>query len=346
MEFLSREIFARLRHPQKDFEEVEVSAEVRWDPLTGRASRISSHKHLNLPFENELPDISEAVEESAKMCVFCPPLFDRLTPKLPGTLFKEEKLEYKGTVLFPNLFPYGVASGVCIYGRDLHFVEIGRFSLELQTAGIVNCREYIRRYRYIDPTLVYSSITQNYLPSAGGSFVHPHLQVQVDPIPTQGIYDMVEGAKRYRHKTGSNYWEDLIAEEEKRGERWVGRTGGWAWYTPFAPGGFKEVAAAMPGKRCITECSEDEISDLARGIDNVQRLYRKAGINSFNFAIYSVAADEASWTLCFSMVQRANWRPWYRNDRTFHEVVLGEVAVPETPERVAGQARPYFAECS
>jgi len=342
MEFKSREIFARFRHPQKNFEEIEVSAEVRWDPLTGRAGRITSHKALTLAVEKELPDISSIVEQSRVGCVFCPPLLDAITPKLPSSIFEEEKLEYKGTLLFPNLFPYGAASGVCILGRDLHYIEIGRVGVELHTAALVNCREYIRRYQEHNPSLMYSSIIQNYLPPSGGSFVHPHFQAQVDSIPAQGQLDMIEGARRYYHRTGSNFWNDLINEEERRGERWLGRTGGWAWYTPFAPGGFKEVAAALPGKRCVTECSDEELTDLACGIENVQQLYRNAGCNSFNFALYSVRTDEPVWTLCFGMVMRSNWQPWYRSDRTFHEVMLGEVAVPELPENIADQVRPYF----
>lgn len=342
MEFISKEIHAAYRHPQKGFEEVEVASEIRWDPLTGRTSRITSHKHLNLPVDKALPDISAPVEESRKFCVFCPPFVDTMTPKMPSQIFKQERLEYKGTLMFPNLFPYADASGVCIYGRDKHFIEIGKFGVELQAAALSNCAQYIRGYRAHNPSMIYSSVIQNYLPPAGASFVHPHLQAQIDVTPHQTTVDMLEGARRYRERAGNNYWEDLAREEEKRGERWLGRTGGWAWFTTFAPGGFKEAAAALPGRRCITECSENEILDLAKGIDNVQRFYRKAGVNSFNFALYSIKQDEPAWTLCFRIAIRSNWTPWYRSDQTFHEMMLGEAAVPETPERVAEQMRPHF----
>jgi len=342
MEFKSSEVTARLRHPQKEFEEVELIAEVRWDPLTGRAGRITAHKDILLPSEKELPDISDIVGKSRKVCAFCPPLLDAITPKLPSSIFDEEKMERNGTLLFPNLFPYGAASCVCIYGRDHHYIEIGKFDLELQTAALINCRDYIKKYQQHDPAFIYSSVTQNYLPPSGGSFVHPHLQAQVDKFPHQHHLDLIESARGYYGKTGSNYWEDLIEEEERRGERWIGRTGGWAWYAPFAPMGFKEIAAALPGKRCVTECSDDEMADLARGIDDAQQYYRKSGCNSFNFGFYSVASDEPAWTLCFRMIMRSNFEPWYRSDRTHHEVMLGEAAVPELPERVAENARPHF----
>ena len=342
MEFKSREIGARLRHPQKGFEEVDANVEVRWDPLTGRAGRLTTHKYPMLPAAGELPDISSIVEESRKACVFCPPLLDAITPKLPSSIFSEEKLERDGTLIFPNLFPYGATSCVCIFGADRHHIEIGKFGVELQTAALANCREYVLRYRDANPELIYSAVTQNYLLSSGGSFVHPHLQVQIDAIPTQHQSDLLDSAKKYFQKTGSNFWEDLIEEEERRGERWIGRTGDWAWYTPFSPGGFKEVAAALPGKKCFEECTDEELIGFARGIDNVQQYYRSAGCNSFNFALYSLSADEPSWTLCFRMLIRSNWQPWYRNDRTFHEVLLGEAAAPEAPERIAELARPFF----
>ena len=342
MEFKSREIVVKFRHPQKGFEEVEVGSEVRWDPLTGRAGRITAHRTLDIPVERGLPDISGIVEESRKGCVFCPPLLDVFTPKLPGGIFSTDKLDHKGTVLFPNLFPYGAASAVCIFGRDLHFIEIGKIGAELQVATFTNCVEYIRRYRGHNPALLYSSITQNYLPSSGGSFVHPHFQVQVDDFPAQHQFDMLDGARKYFQETDSNFWEDLIAEEKRRGERWIGRTGGWAWYTPFAPKGFKEAAAALPNRKCVTECSEAELLDLCRGIENVERYYSRAGCNSFNFALYSMSTPDPAWTLNFRILIRANWQPWYRNDRSFHEVMLGEAAVPEPPERIAEHLRPYF----
>jgi len=343
MEFKSRELFSRFRHPQKDFEEVEVNAEVRWDPLTGRAGRITAHKSVMFPVEKEQPDISEGLEASRKFCVFCPPHVDDMTPKLPGRIFAEDRLEHEGTVLFPNIFPYGAASAVLIYGRERHYIPVGEFGAELQTAALTNCREYISRYVKFNPAMAYSSISQNYLPASGGSLVHPHLQVQIDEFPPQHQLDLVEGARRYAVKNGSGFWEDLLEEEEKRRVRWLGRIGQWGWYTPFAPWGFKEVAAALPGKRSVTECSEKELYDLARGIENVQRYYRAAGANSFNFTIYSADTGEGSWSLFFRMISRSSWEPWYRNDRTFHEVMLGEAAVFEPPERVAEQVRPYFA---
>jgi galactose-1-phosphate uridylyltransferase len=185
-------------------------------------------------------------------------------------------------------------------------------------------------------------LTQNYLPPSGGSLVHPHLQVQLDDMPTQYHSDMINGAKRYFEKTGSNFWENLIEEEDRRGKRWIGRTGDWAWYTPFAPGGFKEVAAALPGRKSFEECTDQELTDLARGMDNVQQYYRSAGCNSFNFALYSISGDESWWTLCFRMLMRSNWEQWYRSDRTHHEVMLGEAAAPEAPERIAELTRPFF----
>ncbi len=343
MEFISRELFSRFRHPQKNFEEIEISAEVRWDPLTGRAGRITAHKSVMFPAEKEQPDISEGVEASRKFCVFCSPNVDNMTPKLPEQIFAEEKLEYRGTILFPNIFPYGAGSAVLIYGRDRHYIPVGEFGVELQVAALTNCREYISRYQKFNPAMVHSSISQNYLPASGGSLVHPHLQVQVDEFPPQHQLDLVESARRYSLKTGSNYWQDLLWEEEQRQVRWLGRIGEWGWFTPFAPWGFKEVAAALPGKKCVTECSEKELTELAEGIENVQRYYRAAGVNSFNFTIYSTSTGEESWSLFFRMICRASWESWYRNDRTFHEVMLGEAAVFEPPERVAEQARPYFA---
>jgi galactose-1-phosphate uridylyltransferase len=45
----------------------------------------------------------------------------------------------------------------------------------------LSCRDYLLRVPEHDPGAIYQAITQNHLPSAGGSLLHPHLQRPADP---------------------------------------------------------------------------------------------------------------------------------------------------------------------
>ena len=102
-------------------------------------------------------------------CPFCRPQVDSRTPRLHPDLSADGRLVQGDSLLFPNLFPYGSYSAVSLFDNN-HFVEIGRASAESYANSFLNCSRYLAKIHTHDPRVAYTAITQNHLPSAGGSF--------------------------------------------------------------------------------------------------------------------------------------------------------------------------------
>ena len=60
----------------------------------------------------------------------------------------------------------------------------------------------------------YASINWNFLPSAGASLVHPHMQGLSDSHPSRIAEIYFAASEQYRKKQGRNYW-DVLREQER-----------------------------------------------------------------------------------------------------------------------------------
>jgi galactose-1-phosphate uridylyltransferase len=247
------------------------------------------------------------------------------------------------SILFPNLFPYGSYSAVSLIDEQ-HFVEIGTASPSSYRDSFVNCSRYLSRVLESDREAVYTAVTQNHLPSAGGSLVHPHLQVHADKVPSNHHRFLLERAETFWERTGRLLLSEYFRLEEESGARWIGRTGVWSWLAAFAPEGFFEVWGLLPNAFSLRSVSERGWFDLARGVCLVQRLYRSLNRNGYNLGLLSVEAPESALELRAVLLVRSNYAPWVRSDFTGFEVMLGDMATFTAPEDLAAQARPFFAE--
>lgn len=84
--------------------------------------------------------------------------------------------------------------------------------------------EHARAVRRWYPTAVWSSISANHRPPAGGPLVHPRLQSAHDASGLTAHRVLVENSLGWARAHGKSYWSSLV-ESEKGGERWIGRTG-------------------------------------------------------------------------------------------------------------------------
>ena len=180
LRFERQRITARLMEPSG--KSVERPIEVRTHPITGRTCRIAFSRI------NEKEAGAEALPEpppeadNISACPFCRPQMTAMTPRLHPHLGSDtQRLVQGNSVLFPNLFPYGAYSAVSLFNND-HFVEIGSATASSYTDCFINCRNYLAMILKKDRQTVYCAITQNHLPSAGGSLIHPHLQINADRI--------------------------------------------------------------------------------------------------------------------------------------------------------------------
>jgi UDPglucose--hexose-1-phosphate uridylyltransferase len=315
--------------------------EVRTHPITGRRCRItfSRSQERESALQTLPPPPPDA--NNAAGCPFCPAQLEARTPVLHPEIAPEGRMRCGRSILFPNLFPYGAFSAVSLFD-DRHFVEIGTADADTYADSFVNCVRYLNRVLRYSPDAVFMAITQNHLPAAGGSLVHPHLQVHADRIPSNRHAALLHRTADYRNQTGRLLYSDYLSAEQSDGRRIIGDTGAWHWMAAFAPEGFFEIWAICPGQTSLFQLKARQWHELALGVVNAQRFYRSLCRNSYNLGLLAVAQDQSALELKVALVARANYAPWVRSDITGYEVMLGDMATFNAPEQTADLARPFW----
>jgi galactose-1-phosphate uridylyltransferase len=338
--FTTETVTARILHPSGEL--VERPVEIRTHPVTGRRVRIAfSRAAEREPGTQTLPPTAPDAEDS-RNCPFCPPRLETQTPLLEPNLAPEGRLRQGRSVLFPNLFPYAAYSAVSLCGAQ-HYTEIGTARPADYLESLLNCREYLRRVIHRDPEARFVAIVQNHLPAAGGSLVHPHLQVHADRIPPNHHRVWEAHARNYRTVQNRLLLGEYLELEKAVQARYIGVSGPWHWLAAFAPEGFFELWGICPGQIRITDLSREALTGLAQGIVNAQRFYRCLCRNSYNLGLLAVERDDSPLELRAVLTVRANYAPWVRSDRTSFEVMLGDMTTFVAPESVARQAREFWA---
>ena len=322
-------------------ESVESLIECRKHPITFRTCRITLSRSQEKEAGTEAmpappPDADDTVE-----CPFCAPQLNKMTPGLDSNTFSAPRLRTGTSILFPNLFPYGSYSAVSLMDEN-HFVEIGSASLASYRDSFINSIQYLKEISRKDPGAVYMAITQNHLPSAGGSLLHPHLQINADRVPANHHRFLLERCSGYYQQNRSLLFSDYLAHEREDGNRYIGNTGDWEWMTAFAPEGFFEIWGILPGACSIRDLSGTHLDALSRGVLNTQKFYRSLNRNGYNLGMLWVEAPYSRLELRVVLVVRSNYAPWVRNDHTGFEVMLGDMATFVLPESTAGLARKYW----
>ncbi len=323
---------------------IERYIEIRKDPVYLDQSRItfsrSKEKERGIEKFYTPPDS----DMDRKKCPFCSENIEKLTPVLSEKLNLPDRLVYNNSVLFPNLFPYTEWSGVSIFD-DIHYVEIGAASIESYRDCLINCSHYLYEVKKTDPEAVFMAITQNYLPAAGGSLIHPHLQVHATKIISENHKIIQQRAYNHKNKFGSDIFCDYVRSERKNKIRYIGNTGMWDWMAAFAPHGFFEIWGICPGKTSILEFKNNKLwEDLAKGILNTQKFYRSLNRNSCNFNMISIEDDKNGFELKISIIARSGYAPWVRSDITGFELAFNEMATFTSPEETCENAKLFWSK--
>ena len=339
LEFATRTAATRIIAPDGTLRERPI--EIRTNPVTGRTCRITFSRGLETEPGTECLPAPPPDAHTTDNCPFCPPQLERLTPRLPSAIDTRGRLAAGASVLFPNLYPYAAYSAVSLFDRQ-HYVAIGTAAPAVYRDSLVNCGCYLRRVRSQDPGAIYAAITQNHLPSAGGSLLHPHLQVHADHIATNHFRCLEQRAEGHLKATGRRLFSAYLAHEKNDGRRMVGKCGGWQWLAAFAPEGFYELWALRPGLTSLADVPDADWSDLAEGIIRAQKFYRSLNRNGYNLGLLAVEKEHSALELRLVMLARSNYAPWVRNDHTSFEVMLGEMATFSPPEETARRAREFW----
>ncbi|MGH3258915.1 MAG: hypothetical protein ACRDOU_26535 [Streptosporangiaceae bacterium] len=337
-----------------DFEERELEASVpdlaaggawtrvrlRWrrDPLTGASARILTGEKLQPQFRTDLTRLTA----KPAFCPFDAEHLEQATVPFPPELTTEGRIRVGKAVVVPNIMAYATHSSVGIYDPERHFLDLDELTPSLVGDALIAMIRHAQAVRRIDPSALWSSINANFLPPAGASLVHPHLQSSHDACGVTGQRVLVEQARAWKERSGS-YWAALV-EQEASGPRWLGQIGRVAWLTPFAPTGFHEVWGVVEGVADVTELTEQDCHSLGQGLSQVLAAYKDSNLTSFNYGLIGGGphAHEDGHQVLLKVISRSNPDPVYRSDATYFERLWGEAMIDLSPEEVAESVRTRF----
>lgn len=259
-------------------------------------------------------------------CPFCLGALESMTP-----VFADGKRIHVGeSVTFPNLYPYAPWHTVTVI-TTAH--EVRSFLLQQLVDALSGQVQSLHGHPG------YPSINWNYLPSAGASIAHPHLQGLVERRASPLLQVYLDAGERYRDRHRSTYWEAL-REQERLSDRYLfGDEIVWAAHA--VPLGEQEVRALLP------IASLDDFypyMDLfAAGMSRVLSLYAELGTCAFNASLFfdRGGRDRGFRAFC-SMIARINPNVHSASDTAFMERLHHNPVILTLPEELGRYGRRFL----
>ncbi len=303
-----------------EVEDLEI--EIRFDPLTGKKSRILT-KPLPFPKNPEMPDFSR------EWCPFCDERVESMGArdvKIAG----KELLKRNEAILMANISPYAEVSLVIRISKA-HYIPLNEFRSELFFDGFMLAIDYIAKTDFD-----FATITMNYLRPAGSSISHPHIQL----MASKTLFDLqdrlVKGAERFYNESGENFWDMFWNEfpENRIHEM------SWRFFAPFAPRGFEHVQGYI--KKGLVELDEEDVMELSDSIVRILRAYDEMGFNSFNFGVFGPLHAMEHIPVVFDVLGRTPMDKYYQNDTFAIAKLYDENYTNRKPEETAKEIKNYF----
>jgi UDPglucose--hexose-1-phosphate uridylyltransferase len=329
----------RLMNPLKDHALDEIPYEIRFDPLTGETGRV-----FDFSYKADPPDLSETIERSKKLfCPFCPDTLAKSTPLFPQDVIPEGRIQVGEASLIPNLAPFDKYAAVSIFSAR-HFIPMEELSVENMVDAFTAARIFIRRIAELDPLVRFFTINWNYMPAAGSSIVHPHLQPNCGDVPTNELRLQVEACKDYSRNAGRGYWEDFVKAEKENGVRYVGEIDSTFWTMSFVPLGFlPDVSCVFTEESSLARVDDRTFYAFLQGLARVLRYFKQENIASFNLSIFSVRGDER-FRIHARVCPRLFPRAIGNNDMAYMQAMHKESFTVRPPEAVCPKLREIFLE--
>ena len=249
-------------------------------------------------------------------CPFCRHAVMTVTPTFPDG----NRIIRGESVTFPNLFPFGEGHVVTVMTRE-H--AVAAFSRQQVVDALLS---QIEALRGVDG---YPSINWNFLPSAGASLVHPHMQGLSDSHPSRIVDAYLAASEDYRKKQGRNYW-DVVREQERSSDRYLFGDE-VLWSAHAVPVGEREVRGILPVS--TLDEMENYVDLVALDILEIISLYRELGTHAFNMSIFfdKSGKDHGFRAFC-TMISRINPNPSSTSDSAFMERLHLEPVIMTLPE--------------
>ena len=317
---------------------------MRYHPLTGDTARLC---HFTIDRAPPV-DFDEAIASTRADCPFCPERVLDVTPRFEADLAPEGRVRRGEAVVFPNLFPYDDYSAITVVSaaHSLSMADMPvRVIVDALGASLDFLRIVDRRVGKGDQ-LSFPLVTWNFMPPAGGSQIHPHLQVIHTSQPTNGQRRLLAAETAWAEANGRAFAADLSEAERARAERWIGESGGTQWLVPFLPTGMLgDCMALFPGRAAVTDLNEADLVDFATGLRWALAGYAEWGLQSFNLVITGDASGGAAdrrWVTA-SVVPRFYVNPVMRScDVAYMQLCLDENFAMIYPEETAERLRRHW----
>jgi galactose-1-phosphate uridylyltransferase len=270
-------------------------------------------------------------------CPFCPENVERVTPKFPQDVVPEGRMRRGEAVLFPNLSPYAEFSAVTVVCAD-HSPTLGELTPEKVADAVRLSLDFLATVCRGRPDL-HPFVCWNYLPPAGASQPHPHLQPFASTVPGNALGAELRAERAYREEEGRSFWADLLKEEKVCGERYLGRIGGTEWVVAFRPrGALGEVIGLFPEGQSLVYLGEELVRDVAVGLTRLFAFMQASNLFSFNLVLYQGGEGARLRFIPRFYIQPA----LHASDVNFLLMGCGEPLAVITPEDVAARIRPFF----
>lgn len=247
-------------------------------------------------------------------------------------------------VLIPNILPYAENAAVSILTRE-HVVPMGKMEKKTVFDSIWLIFDYAKKVsKFQKKRYKFAHLHWNYMPTSGGSIIHPHMQVYVTDEPLNYHRRVLEKAKEFKEKNGSEFFQTYLNFEKKKRERVIQILDRCALIAPFASRGmlgeFMIIFKKAFSYSDITGKDIDEISSL---IYNLMLFFESKLIPGFNLAFYSSPVGEDLMRAHIRIYPRV-----YRDTDTFATdvetptLLYGESFSLISPEKNAHDAREFI----
>lgn len=317
---------------------IERKTEIRFDPLTGESSRLVFDAGL----APSSADYSEAAElTKGKNCPFCSENVLKMTPVFSKEIVKEGRIFQGDAVLFPNLFPYSKHNGVVVFSAQ-HYVQLGEFTAPLIKDAFLAAQQYISNVVATDPEVKFASINWNYLPSSGGSILHPHLHVIISESPTNYQALTLEKGHAFTADTGNEYFNELYEAEKTNSDRWIGEKGDVAWIHAFAPKSHNDLIGIFTNSNNVYDISEEDWYNFSEGLTAIFAGFIEQGFSSFNLSLHVPVDQRSKQPVHVRLIPRLTLGQLGTSDINFFQALHQEPLTYKAPEEIAKKMRIYF----
>jgi len=303
--------------------------EIRTDPLTGRNSRILFFPARLFP----VPDVEALKKKDIGFCPFCAENIEKITPKFNPELFSKERYRVGEAVCFPNAFPYDENGAVTVISGK-HMVMIDDFTHDMIKNGILCCVEFLEDVKKMQPDAVFQSINWNYLPLAGSSIIHPHLQITASSIPTNYYSDILKNIET----PGKNIFRDLVDSEIKEDERFIEGGEYFSWIIAFAPEGIFDLMAISHEYFEPADLKTGMLDELVRGIIKTINFIKYYNIISYNMSLFFMPGN-GDFIPHMRICPRTNVPPLDTSEINYMKMLHNEPMSTMKPELVASELK-------